>query len=225
MKKINEFFDTLFNFLPGYIFGLLTFFFSLLGNVIALLLSPEYRMWQNSISMLSLATGGMYLRIGLIISNILGIPFIIYLGRVLRDENVNENIRKIAIGSGIFSSVSTVLIGAIAGTNPITSRLHGLFALLSWIGGSITCLLFGLLMFKNSKFSKSITYISFIVAGIFISFLIPFFITNFCSYFKEICYSFGQAVYIIMPVYEWAVNFSILLWFLFNSSYMLHKKI
>lgn len=223
MKRINELFDNLFKVIPGYIFGLLTFVVGFSGFILALLLSTENVMWEKSISLLGHQTGGIFSRIGLIISNTIAIPFIIYLGRALKDENVNENVRKIAVGAGIFISVIAALTGAVSGGS--FSDLHGLFALLSWMGGIVVCLLFGLLMLKSSKYSKSAAYFSFIIAGIFGSFLIPFFITNFCNALPDICGSFGESVYTIMPVYEWVVMFSILIFYLFNSIYMLYKKI
>lgn len=223
MKRINEFFDNLFKVIPGYIFGLLTFVVGFSGFILALLFSPEYVMWEKSISLLGHQTGGIFSRIGLIISNTIAIPFIIYLGRALKDENVNENVRKIAVGAGIFISVIAALTGAVSGGG--FSDLHGSFALLSWMGGIVVCLLFGLLMLKSSKYSKSAAYFSFIIAVIFGSFLIPFFITNFCNALPDICGSFGKSVYTIMPVYEWVVMFSILIYYLFNSIYMLYKKI
>ncbi len=222
MNKVNEIFDRLFNFIPGYIFGLLTFIIGLLGTIIALLLTPEYVMWKSSISMLGTYTGGIFLRIGLILSNIFSIPFIISLGRSLKDDNVNENIRKIVIGSGIFSSISVILTGAFTGEDPLISDLHGRFAFLSWIGGAMTCIIFGILMLKNSNFTKVISVISLIIGGIFATYLIPFFITIICSY---VCLSFGDMVVKIMPVWEWALIFSILLWYLFNSCYLQRKKI
>ena len=222
MNKVNEFFDNLFNIVPGHIFGFLTFYVGLVGNIAALLATPEYLMWENSISWLGLLTGGMFLRIGLIVSNILAIPFIIYLGRALKDKNINKNMIKIAIGSGIFSAISVILTEAFTGTDPLIRDLHGIFAFLSWIGGGITCIIFGFLMLQNSSFSKAITVNSFIVGGIFVAYLIPFFITIFCSYF---CFSFGAMVYLIMPVWEWALIFSILLWYLYNSVYIFHKKL
>lgn len=223
MKRINEFFDNLFKVIPGYIFGLLTFVVGFSGFIIALLLSPEYVMWEKSISVLGHEPGGIFSRIGLIISNTLAIPFIVYLGRTLKDENVSEKDRKIAVGAGIFISINAVLTGAVSGGG--FSDLHGLFALLSWLGGNVGCLIFGLLMLKSSKYSKSAAYFSFIIAGIFGSFLIPFFITNFCNALPDICGSFGKKVYTVMPVYEWVVMFSILIFYLFNSIYMLYKKI
>ena len=146
MNKFNNFFTKLFNFIPGYLFGILAFLFGFFGNIVSIFLTPEYNMWIYSISMLTLFPTGIFLRIGLIISNTVAIPFIVYLGRSLINENVNENIRKIAIGSGIFSCVAALLTGAVTGTNPVISNLHGLFALFSWIGGAITCLFFGLAM-------------------------------------------------------------------------------
>ena len=80
-------------------------------------------------------------------------------------------------------------------------------------------------MEKNPNFSKVQIYVSFIVTSIFIFYLVPFFITNFCSYYPDLCYSFGRAVYTIVPTTEWIVHFGILFWGLFNSSYFLFKKI
>ncbi|MFX0024762.1 MAG: hypothetical protein ACFE9S_20810 [Candidatus Hermodarchaeota archaeon] len=208
----------------GYILGIMSFLIGTLGYIITLILTPTYRMWALSISMLLLEPYGPIARIGLIISNITAIPFVVSLGVTLKTENVNEIIRKIAIVTGIFACVNAILTGAVAGHDPIQSNLHGFFVLLSWIGGAITCFTFSFLMLKNPNFSKFITTSGFIVAGIFIGFLIPFFITNFCSYFPTLCYSFGQMVYIILPTWEWAVVLSILYWYFSNSVYMFYKK-
>ncbi|MEE9376689.1 MAG: hypothetical protein V3V33_01485 [Candidatus Lokiarchaeia archaeon] len=228
MKRINEFFDKIFNFTPGYIFGFLTFIIGLTGDILALLfsgLAGDYVMWEKSISILGHRAGGVYLRTGLVISNILAIPFIIYLGRTLKDENINDNLIKLTIGVGIFASVTAVLTGIFSGVNEFISSLHGLFALLSWIGGAIVCFLFGYLMLKNAKFSKSIMYFNFIITGVFASYLIFFLFTNFCNYYAEICYSLGRKVYVIMPLFEWTVIFSILIWYLVNAVYLFNKRI
>ncbi len=223
MKKVNNFFDKLFNFLPGYIFGLLTFIIGFCGDIIALFLSPEYIMWKKSISVLGGKTGGIYLRLGIIISSSFSIPFIIYIGRAIQHENVNENLRKSAIITGLFSSVSAILTASFSGG--IFSDIHGLFALFSWVGGAIFCTLFSIVMLKNTEFSKLAAYVGFIVAGIFVFYLIPFFITNYCNLYTDICYSLGRAIFTILPTTEWIVIFSILFWYLFNSSYLLYKKI
>jgi len=225
MEKVNEFFDKLFNLIPGYIFGLIAFTAGILGDTLALIFTPEYKMWKYSISVLGDLTGGIYLRTGLIISGLMAIPFFIYIGKTLKDDNGNEIIRKCAVVAGISSSICVVLTGSFSGVNEFIKSLHGMFALGSWFGNIAVFILVSLAMVKNPKFSKVPVYIGYIIAGILIIYLIPFFITNFCNYFREICYSFGRMVFTIMPVFEWVVYFSILFWILFTSCYMLYKKI
>jgi len=227
MKKVNEFFDKIFNFIPGYVFGFLYFIIGLIGDILALLLSSiagDYVMWEKSISVLGHKTGGLFLRGGLIISSLFSIPFIIYFGRIVKHKDVNENLRKITLSVGIFSSITAILTGTFSGVNEFISMLHGLFALFSWIGGAIFFTFFSILMLKNPEFSKRVAYKGWIIAGIFATYLIPFFITNFCNLYTNICYSFGRKVYVIMPIYEWIVIFSALFWYLFYASYLRYKK-
>ncbi|MFX1314693.1 MAG: hypothetical protein ACFE9T_02435 [Promethearchaeota archaeon] len=225
MKKVNVFFNKLYHNVPGYVFGLLAFIFGFLGTILALLLSPDYVMWEKSISVLGHKKGGLFLRIGLILFGIASIPFLIYFARTLHNEDVNEYLTKGGLYASIFSAITTILTEIFTGVNEFISTLHGLFALLSWMGGAIFLTLFSIVMRKNPNFSKVQIYVSFIVTGIFIFYLIPFFITNFCSYYPDLCYSFGRAVYTIVPTTEWIVHFGILFWGLFNSSYFLYKKI
>ncbi|MFX1313843.1 MAG: hypothetical protein ACFFHD_14730 [Promethearchaeota archaeon] len=225
MVKTKEFLDKLFNYVPGYIFGILYFIVGLTGDLLALLfsvLAGDYVMWEKSISILGHRTGGIYLRGGLIISSLFSILFIIYIGRVVKHEDIKEDLVRLATTVGIFSSVSAILTASFSGG--IFSDVHGLFALFSWMGGAIFFTLFSIIMLKNPFFSKRVASIGFIVGGIIITYLIPFFITNFCNFYKDICYSFGRKVYIIMPMYEWIVIFSILFWHLFYSSYLLYKN-
>ncbi|MFX0028110.1 MAG: hypothetical protein ACFE8B_02790 [Candidatus Hermodarchaeota archaeon] len=225
MKKINEIFDNLFKVIPGYYFGFLAFLISFLGAIIALLLSPDYVMWEKSISVLGHKAGGIYLRIGLIITGIISIPFIIYMGRAVRDETNKKYVREVAIIAGVFSSSCMALSGTFSGVNPFISWLHGNFALCSWLGGAVAFLSFSILIINNPKFSRYIAYVGFVIAGIFVFYLIPFFITNFCNYFADLCYDFGRAVYTINPTFEWAVYFSTVFWYLSGSIYIMYKKI
>ena len=225
MEKNNSFFDKFFKLFPGYIFGLLGFTVGTLGLIIALLTSPEYIIWKYSISVLGHATGGIFLRIGLVISGLISLPYFIYLGRAVKDEHVNDLLRKIGTGIGIFCSICVSLAGIFSGVNEFISMLHGFFALSSWLGNIAIFIIFSFIMSKNPKFSKYPVYVGYIAAGILILYLIPFFTTNFCNYFDELCYSFGRTVYIVMPIFEWVVSFSILSWILFNSCYLWYNKI
>jgi len=203
------------------------FVIGFLGNVVAIIFSPEYVMWKKSISILGHHPGGMFMRIGLIISYNLAIPFFIKLGKALKDETINDNLIKLAVACGLFTSVTAMLTGTFSGINDFISLLHGLFALFSWLGGVAVIFLYGFLMLKNSKFTKLIKNISFIITGILIFYLIPFFIVNFCNLYPETSpvYAFGRSIFLIMATFEWIVIFSILLWFLFNSIYLIRKHI
>ncbi|UCD01258.1 MAG: hypothetical protein JSV23_10305 [Promethearchaeota archaeon] len=225
MEKVNQFIDKLFNFVPGYVFGFLTFFILFLGDIIALILSPEYYMWESSISVLGLHSGGVYLRLGLIVSGLTSIPFMIYLGRILKSENAKEYLVKITVITGIFYSICATCTGIFTGVNVVIDFVHGIFALFSWIGKAVFCTLLSILMLKDSRFSKLQIYLSFIVAGIFFCYLIPFFITVFCAIYASICYELGETIYLIMPVFEWILMFSVIFWYLINSSYIAYKKI
>jgi hypothetical protein len=225
MEKIKEFFDKLFNVIPGYYFGFIAFTAGFLGDTFALLTTPEYIWWRYSISVLGDLSGGIFLRTGLIISGLIAVPFYIYLGKALKEDNVNELLRKVAVATGIFSSLCVTLTGTFSGVNDFIKFLHGNFALCSWLGHTAVFILFSLAMSKNSKFTKYPIRIGYIIGGILVVYLFPFFITNFCNYFREICYAFGQRVFTIMAVFEWIVYFSILFWILYTSSYLLYKKI
>ena len=209
----------------GYIFGLLTFLVGFLGAILALSLSPTYQFWVKSMSILGHKSGGMYLRIGFILTGIFSFPFIIYLGRLMKIEGNKDYLRKIAIGFGVFSSACTSLAGIFSGVNDFISSLHGFFAMCTWLGGTVTCLSFGILMLRSPKFTKLMGYMSLIIGGIFIYFLIPFFLTNFCNYFVDICYQFGRVVYRVMPTSEWLIYSSTLFWYLSTSIYLFRKEI
>lgn len=230
MMKMNEIFDKMFEKIPGYLFGLFAFLIGILGDSLALIFSPEYVMWRYSVSLLGHQTGGPFLRVGLIVSNILAIPFIIYLGRVIKDEDGNELIRKLAIGSGFVTSISAIFTGTFSGdiniVIPFLSDVHGFFAFVSWFSAAVMFALFSYLMAKNSKFSKNIRYFGYLVSGIIIFYLIPFIITNICNALPELCYTFGRflVVYVNASL-EWLVIFSITTWYLANSIYIKHKKL
>lgn len=227
LSTFSILYKVIFNDIPSYVYGIMVFIIGSLGNIVAIIFSPEYFMWKKSISVLGHHPGGMFMRIGLIISYNLAIPFFIKFGRILKAETVNDNLRKLAVAIGIFTSITAMLTGTFSGINALISSLHGFFALLSWLGGVAVIFFYGLLMLKNSKFSRSASNFSFVIDGILIFYLIPFFIVNFCNLFPEASsvYAFGRSIYLIMPTFEWIVIFSILFWFLFNSFYIFREVI
>jgi len=217
----------LFKEISSYVFGIIVFIVGFLSHVIAIVFSPEYILWTNSISVLTHHPGGRFMRIGTIISYTLSIQFFIKFGTILKAETINDNLRKVAVATGIFTAITAIFTGSFSGSTPLNSTLHGLFALLSWLGGVTVCFLYGFLMLKNSKFSKSASNFSFFIGGILVFYLIPFFILNFCNLFPETSsvYAFGRTIYTIMPTFEWILILLLLSWFLVNSIYMFRENI
>ncbi|MHA2399526.1 MAG: hypothetical protein ACXADU_11640 [Promethearchaeota archaeon] len=230
MINLSKFFDKIFEKIPGYIFGILSFVFGILGPGLAIIFSPEYMMWRYSISQLAHETGGLFLNVGLISSNILTIPFIVYLGRLLKDDQINELLRKFAIGAGILATISSILVwtfsGDLSANSSFISDLHGFFALISWFSGAIVCALISFLMGRHVKFNKKITVFGYIISGIIIFYLIPFILTNLCYVFQDICFSFGTFLtHYVNASLEWLVLFSLSTWNLANSIYMKRKNL
>ncbi|MHA1914048.1 MAG: hypothetical protein ACW986_06220 [Promethearchaeota archaeon] len=230
MIKLSKLLDSIFEKIPGYFFGFLSFSIGILGASLALIFSPEYMMWRYSISQLTHESGGLFMTVGLIISNILAIPFIVYLGRLLKGDQVNELIRKIAITSGIVATISGFLLGVFSGDLSVKysfiSDLHGFFALISWFSGAVVCALISFLMARNAKFNKNITIFGYIVSVIVIFYLIPFIVTNLCYVLQDVCFSFGTFLtHYINASLEWLVLFSLSTWYLANSIYMKHKNL
>ncbi|MHA1883477.1 MAG: hypothetical protein ACW96S_00375 [Promethearchaeota archaeon] len=230
MINLSKLFDKIFEKIPGYLFGLLSFLIGILGISLALILSPGYKMWRYSISQLTHEAGGIFMSLGLVFSNILAVLFIVYLGRTIKDDQVNELIRKIAVGSGILATISGILIGIFSGDLSVRysliSDFHGFFALISWFSGAIVCGLFSFLMVRNLKFTKNISSFGYLVSGIVIFYLIPFVITNLCFVFQDVCFSFGTFLtHYINASLEWLVIFSTSTWYLANSIYIKHKNL
>ena len=224
MPNVNNFFDRLFNLVPGYYFGILTFSIGFLNICIALVLSPNYVMWVESVSSLGQSEGGIFLRIGLILSMLFAIPFIIYLGRRLKDEEVNNDLRTSAVSTGIFSSITIILTSTFLGGNTFISSLHGLFTLLSWLGIIVFFILLNSLMLNSLKVSRFQILLGFTVTAICVFFLILVLLTNFCNLSTGKCYPFGRILYIMAPTIEWITTFSIFLWFLGNSCDLLYRE-
>ncbi|MFX1259047.1 MAG: DUF998 domain-containing protein [Promethearchaeota archaeon] len=204
MKRLNNFFDKLFETIPGGVFGLISVAIGICVDIIGIATFPEYNITTHSVSMLGIGPLGWFFNLGLIISGIIAVPFEISLGRSISRDFVNDKLIKIAVVISIISSFSLSLVGFFP-ANPGNYEimvLHGLFSTISFIGGLVYCFMFGLFMFKDPKFSKSQAYLGFIVSGVFALFL-----------------------FTLLPIVEWFAIFAIILWVVVNASYMLYKKI
>ena len=203
MEKINQIFDKLFEKVPGGVFGLLSVSIGIFIDIIGLSF-PGYSIFTHTVSSLGIGPAGLLFNIGLILCGITAIFFDIYLGKSISMDNDNEMVKKTVVAISIISSISLSLVGffPINQENDIIIFFHGFFAAISFIGGLIYMIIFSLFILKDQKFMKLQAYMGFTVCG--------FFILYFCT---------------LVPLTEWLVIFSIIIWTIFTSSYMLYRKI
>ncbi|MEJ2295782.1 MAG: hypothetical protein P8Y23_13585, partial [Candidatus Lokiarchaeota archaeon] len=103
----------------------------------------------------------------------------------------------------VISSLTLSLIGffPVLYDNIIILVIHGILALITFVGITIYCFLYGLFFLKNSRFSLLHPILSFSVSGIFL-----FYFTNRWS------------------IVEWIGVGSIMIWIIFNAIFTLFKK-
>lgn len=203
MEKINQIFEKLFEKVPGGVFGLLSVSIGIFIDIMGLSL-PGYSIFTHTVSSLGIGPAGLLFNIGLILCGITAIPFEIYLGKSISRDIVNDKVIKTTVAISIISSLSLSLVGffPINQENDIKMFFHGFFASISFIGGLIYIIIFSLFILKDQRFMKLQAYMGFTVCG--------FFILYFCT---------------LVPFTEWLAVFSIIIWTIFLSSYMLFKKV
>lgn len=191
------------NIIPKGLFGLLSVLISITGDFIALLMFPEYSMFQYDISYLAIGPGGIFFNIGLIFSGLMAIPFNIYLGKVVSGNNVNESIRKKTVIISIVACIAISLVGSfpVHLENQVILIIHAFLAFVFFLSTTIVFILYGYLFIKNEKFSKAQAYISFVIAGILIIYMI----------FRS-------------SILEWISMFGIMLGIILIALYTLYKR-
>lgn len=187
----------------GGISGILSLSIGILCDFLSYLWFPRYNMVDNMVSELGVGPGGIFFNIGVVITGILFIPFYLCLGKSFSTENINPNMKKVAVVSALISSITFSLIGFFPLTeeNRLINATHGTLALIHWITALISIVIFGILMIQDYNYTKFQAYYSFAVGGI----IITFFLTQ-------------------IPLTEWIWTISIVVWILVNSFYMLVHK-
>ena len=200
---IKNIFDKILEFTPGGFFGLFSVACAMLGTSTATILFPTYSVLKYNVSYLANGPGGMFFNIGLIFSGLIAIVFYIYLGRILKNHQGNNSIRKRAVLVAIISNFAIFLIGIFPAYSGNISFLiiHAILAVIVFFGTAISSLLFGILFKKNSKFLKIQAYFSF-----FLAILISFY------------------VIVRWSIIEWMSVTFLMVWLSFISIYTLYKK-
>ena len=192
----------IFKVIPGPYWGLLSMIVGLLGDVIAILMTPDYDL-NYMVSYLGTGPGALFFNSGTILSGLFALLFYLYLVPMLKSNNVSEKIHKTAFVFAILSCIFFSLIGFFPSitTSSLLIVVHGFVAMSSLICGSIYKTLFGYMMLKNNKFLKLHAYSAMIVVFIEVAFLLTW-----------------------VPIIEWMMVVAITYWIFMLSFYVFTRK-
>ncbi|TFF69070.1 MAG: DUF998 domain-containing protein [Promethearchaeota archaeon] len=193
----------LLNVIPAGIFGLLSVFFAFTGILISFVSFPGYNLLFYDVSYLATGPLGIFFDLGLIFSGIVAIPFHYYMNILIIHENIEPRWRKFTLSLSLMSSITLSLIGffPVLTESIIILIIHGILALLTFIGITIYCFLYGIFFIKIAKFPFLNAILSFLVSAIFI-----FYFTNRWS------------------LVEWIGVGSIMIWIAYNAIFSLVNK-
>lgn len=195
----------IFHIIPPGVFGLLSVVAGVIGDLISASLFPGYNITVNMISDLGVGPGALFFNMGVILSGLIGIPYLIHLGKTLFEQNMMKSAtEKVAITGSIISSVTLSLIGVFPANRNNYSILliHGTIATICYLGAVIYLSIYGKCMLRDDRFSKSMGYVAFITAGCFIIVLLTW-----------------------LPLIQWIANIAIILWTTLVAAYILKNKI
>lgn len=133
---------------------------------------------------------------------IFAIPFVIFLGRILQQENKNSILINRAVKISVTSCIALILIAFFPLINLIMSIIHVLLAIIFFLGNCFSLTFFSLTMLREKKFSRKHAYFGFTIAS-----LILFYIA------------------VRWSIVEWIVFFSLGLYIIDISIYTLYKRL
>jgi hypothetical protein len=216
MEKIDIYIQKLNNLIPGRIFGLFSITAGILGDIIALVMFPEYNFMRDAVSALCLGPGGVFFNIGNIFSGFFALIFVNYLGKIFDEKQINVKLKTGALVCANISCICFIILGVFCGSNIVIQYLHGISALISWGFGFLYITLYNILIIKDSSLSSTLGYFGFIVS-FFLGLLIVLFFLH--------LFPILRSIIALLPLIEWINTLSVILWYFFVSSYMIYKKI
>lgn len=188
----------------GGFFGIVSVLIRLMGDFTAILFTPNYNMIDDLISDLGVGPGAIFFSLGLIISGIVSIPFYISLKNLFQIEEINENLRKMAVVFSGISIITYVLLGFFPSdpNNFLIFVLHGVIGLISWLTGAGYLTLYSYMTIKYKISSKFLGYFGYCVVGTIILFIFTW-----------------------IAITEWLMTWCIMSWIIVISLSMIYDKI
>ncbi len=203
MNKVEKFIEKLLDLVPGGFYALLSMCIGLSFIFTAMANFPGYNMIDYYVSNLGVGPGlsAPVFNIGLFLAGLIAIPFFIYLGNVLEEEGEDDPKRKWAVRISVIGCLALSTVGCFPASKGFSYIMHIIFAGIFFICGLLFCILFSIVMLKDSRYSKSQSILGFMVGISFAFFLMT-----------------G------VPLTEWIVFFCIVFWVIENGIYTLYKK-
>ena len=204
MEKLKTHILNTYNLIPAPIYGLLSALAGITGDIIAILLFPDFDL-GDMISDLGTGLGAIFFNIGTIFSGVFALLTYLHIVEILENENINHpNVLKIGKVFAINSCVFFALIGVIPSvrSNIILFAVHGAVALISLLSGVIYLSCFSYLFFRSEKFSGLVSYLPLIAVSCIAPFLFSW-----------------------HPITEWIMTVGITFWIVAISLFMFYHKI
>ena len=151
---------------------------------------------------------------GLILGGFVSAVFMVGLGMYIKNTAA-----RIAIGFGIFASISCSLVGFFPMNNLHT---HTIVAECFFFGGMITAVIFSVAIArqKEAKISKLLSIAGVVVAGVFIAFLVDAFILSPGTGHEALGVGSTRPDIWWRTILEWSTFFAIIGWILLISAFM-----
>ncbi len=201
-RESRQVLKKIFKVIPPPYWGLLSMIVGLLGDIIAVIMTPGYNL-NYMVSYLGTGPGALFFNSGAILSGLFALIFYLYLVPILKSNNVSEKIHRTAFVFAILSCIFFSLIGFFPSitTSSVLIIIHGFVAMSSLICGSIYKILFGYMMLQNNKFLKLHVYSAMIIVVIEVAFLLTW-----------------------VPIIEWMMVVAITYWMFILSYHVFTRK-
>ena len=172
MEKLNKFYKKIHGSYFAFLGALISTVFLIISIVITLLDDPSFSFFTYYISNLGEADCSAHIvfNIGLMITSGFMIFFHFFLYLFLIEMGGDKTRTKLALSFGLLSSIGLFLVGLFP-LGPLWI-LHRIASITFFVGGLFFCIIYGTIEYKNPKIPNYQAYIGFLIAIIFILFLI-----------------------------------------------------
>ena len=158
--------------IPGGIYGLLSVSLGTLFIFLSYLNFPGYDLINNDVSVLGIGPGlaPIFFFISLILMSMFAIPFYIFLGRILMEEN--DKLTRRAVKLSIAGCIALSMIAFFPVINLIIGIIHATLAVVFFVSKCLSLIFFSLIILRENNFSKIHAYYGFFTAILIVFYIL-----------------------------------------------------